>query len=110
MDRLQVLIPPELDAELRQSSRRLGISTGEFVRRAIRKALTQLDPTGSARDPVSKLAALFAPTGDIDQMPAEVERSRTKPFLKVFVDSMSQVRDWPRFPCVAAFDSARATF
>ncbi len=76
MSRLQVLIPPELSAELKKSSQRLGISTGEFVRRAIRKALPQGVPGDTENNPVSRLAALAAPTGDIDQMLAEIERGR----------------------------------
>jgi hypothetical protein len=74
--RLQVLIPSELDAELRKSSQRLGISTGEFVRRALRKSLAQFTSASQHDDPVAKLAALSAPTGDIDQMLAEIERGR----------------------------------
>jgi hypothetical protein len=74
--RLQVLIPAELDAQLRKSSQRLGISTGEFVRQALRKSL--LDPVlaETHEDPITALSALSAPTGDIDQMLAEIERGR----------------------------------
>jgi hypothetical protein len=72
--RLQVLIPPELNAELKKSSQRLGISTGEYVRRALRKSL--LPRTRINSDPVAALTALSAPTCDIDQMLAEIERGR----------------------------------
>jgi hypothetical protein len=74
MSRLQILIPPDLDAELRKSPQRQGISTGEFVRRAIRKSLPQL--TSNHQDPVASLASLAAPTGDIEQMLDEIERGR----------------------------------
>ena len=74
--RLQVLIPSELDAQLRKSSQRLGISTGEFVRRALRKSVLQPDSDAPPNDPVAGLAALSAPTADIEQMLAEIERGR----------------------------------
>jgi hypothetical protein len=74
--RLQVLIPPELDAQLRKSSQRLGISTGEFVRRALRKSVLHSASDIPVKDPVAGLAALSAPTADIEQMLAEIERGR----------------------------------
>jgi metal-responsive CopG/Arc/MetJ family transcriptional regulator len=74
--RLQVLIPSELDAQLRKSSQRLGISTGEFVRQALRKSISHQTSDDRQDDPVAKLAALSAPTGDIDQMLAEIEQGR----------------------------------
>lgn len=49
------------------------MSKGEWVRRAIERALA--DPH-SAPDPVARLAGLGAPTGDIDQMLAEIEAGR----------------------------------
>ncbi len=74
MSRLQILIPPDLDAELRKSAQRQGISTGEFVRRAIRKSL----PPSKLKDqdPIARLASLGAPTGDIEQMLDQIERGR----------------------------------
>jgi len=74
MSRLQVLIPPDLDADLRKSAQRQGISTGEFVRRAIRKSLPQSGSSG--QDPLLRLASLGGPTGDIEQMLDEIERGR----------------------------------
>jgi len=74
--RLQVLIPPELNAELQKSSARMGVSTGEFVRRALRKAVHSQGSGKAGDDPVAKLALLGAPTGDIDQMLEEIERGR----------------------------------
>jgi hypothetical protein len=74
--RLQVLIPPELDAQLRKSSQRLGISTGEFVRRALRKSVLEPASEVPPKDPVAGLAALSGPTADIEQMLAEIERGR----------------------------------
>jgi hypothetical protein len=74
--RLQVLIPPDLNAQLRKCSQRLGISTGEFVRRALRKSVLQSDGDIPRKDPLARLAALSAPTADMDQMLAEIERGR----------------------------------
>ncbi len=72
-NRLQVLIPEGLDARLRKAAQRNRLSKGEWVRRAIERALSQEKATP---DPVAKLAALNAPTGDIEQMLAEIEAGR----------------------------------
>ncbi len=76
--RLQVLIPEELDARVRKAARRLRISKGEWVRRAIEAALRRgtAEP-GEGRDPLARLESLDAPTGDIDQMLAEIEAGRS---------------------------------
>lgn len=74
--RLQVLIPAELDEQVRKSAQRVGISTGEWVRRALRESLSQQGSGTSQDDPVAKLAALSGPTGDIYQMLSEIERGR----------------------------------
>jgi hypothetical protein len=71
--RLQVLIPAGLDARIATAAQRHRLSKGEWVRRAIEKALA--DNAGPA-DPVSRLAGLGGPTGDIDQMLAEIEAGR----------------------------------
>jgi hypothetical protein len=72
-NRLQVLIPEELDAEVRKAASRRRLSKGEWVRRAIDRAL---DEERTAGDPVAALAALGAPTADVDQMLAEIEAGR----------------------------------
>jgi hypothetical protein len=72
--RLQVLIPERLEARIRKASQRCRISKGEWVRRAIEHALAQ---EGAVADPLSRLAALGAPTADIDQMLAEIEAGRS---------------------------------
>ncbi len=72
-NRLQVLVPPSLDRRLRKAAERARVSKGEFVRRAIERALA--DPHAPP-DPVARLAGLSAPTGDIDQMLAEIEAGR----------------------------------
>jgi hypothetical protein len=71
--RLQVLIPERLDARVRKASQRCRISKGEWVRRAIEHALAE---NGPPPDPLARLAALGAPTADIDQMLAEIEAGR----------------------------------
>jgi hypothetical protein len=70
--RLQVLIPPELDARLRKAAQRSGVSKGQWVRAAVEKALA----SGEV-DPVERLATLGAPTGDIEDMLAEIEAGRS---------------------------------
>jgi len=72
-NRLQVLIPEELDAELRKAASRRRISKGEWVRRAIDRALADERAAG---DPLGALAALAAPTADIGPMLAEIESGR----------------------------------
>jgi hypothetical protein len=75
--RLQVLIPEELDARIRKEASRERISKGEWVRRAIQVALRHGTDPGRGTDPLSRLATLEAPTGDIDQMLAEIEAGRS---------------------------------
>jgi hypothetical protein len=74
--RLQVLIPSDLDTQIRKSAQREGVSTGEWVRRAMRKSLAQSGNGIRGGDAVARLAALSAPTADMDQMLAEIERGR----------------------------------
>jgi len=68
--RLQVLVPPGLDAQVRMAAQRQGVSTEEWVRQALEGALVQdeRDP-----DPLARLSSLGAPTADIDQMLAEIK-------------------------------------
>jgi len=71
--RLQVLVPEALELRVRKAAQRSRLSTGAWVRRAIEQALSGDRPAG---DPLDKLTALEAPTGDIDQMLAEIEKGR----------------------------------
>ncbi len=71
--RLQVLIPDGLEARVRKAAQRTRVSKGEWVRRAIERALADRAPA----DPLARLAALGGPTGDIDQMLAEIEAGRS---------------------------------
>jgi hypothetical protein len=74
--RLQVLIPPELDAQLRKAAQRSRVSKGEWVRRVLQESLR---PPGKGRtisDPLVRLESLGAPTGDIDRMLSEIDSGR----------------------------------
>jgi hypothetical protein len=71
--RLQVLIPEALDARIGKAAQRQRVSKGEWVRQAIERALAE-GPREA--DPLERLAALGAPTGDIEQMLAEIEAGR----------------------------------
>ena len=72
--RLQVLIPEGLEVRVKKASQRSRISKGEWVRRAIERALAE---EGAPPDPLAQLAGLGAPTADIDQMLAEIEAGRS---------------------------------
>ncbi|MBA3638269.1 MAG: ribbon-helix-helix protein, CopG family [Acidobacteria bacterium] len=71
--RLQVLIPEGLDARVSKAAQRTRVSKGEWVRRALERALEDRrdDP-----DPVARLARLGGPTGDIEQILAEIDAGR----------------------------------
>jgi hypothetical protein len=71
--RLQVLVPEGLDRRVRKAAQRRRLSTGAWVREALERALAQDRP---AADPLDALARLGAPTGDIDQMLAEIDAGR----------------------------------
>lgn len=70
--RLQVLVPEPLDNRISKAAARSRVSKGEWVRRALEKALAE---TG-APDPLERLSSLGAPTGDPAQMLAEIEAGR----------------------------------
>ena len=74
--RLQVLIPEDLDMQLRKAAQRNRVSKGEWVRRALRQSVIPAK-TGKASDPVARLASLNAPTGNIEQMLSEIESGRS---------------------------------
>jgi hypothetical protein len=71
--RLQVLIPAGLDARVRKAAQRSRLSKGAWVRLAIERAIAD---SRLPADPLAKLSGLGAPTGDIDQMLAEIEAGR----------------------------------
>ncbi len=73
-NRLQVLVPPGLDARISKAAQRSGVSKGEWVRRAVER---ELSGDHAVPDPVERLAALGGPTGDLKQMLAEIEAGRS---------------------------------
>jgi hypothetical protein len=74
--RLQVLIPPELDAQLRKAAQRSRMSKGEWVRRVLQESLQQPGKGKAPSDSLLRLESLGAPTGDIDRMLSEIDSGR----------------------------------
>ena len=70
--RLQVLVPEALDRRIRKAASRSRTSTGAWVRQAIERALQ--DPHQG--DPLDELASIGGPTGDIEQVLAEIDAGR----------------------------------
>jgi hypothetical protein len=70
--RLQVLITESLDRRIRKAAQRQRLSNGAWVRQAIEHALQE----DRAVDPLDRLASLGGPTGDIEQMLAEIDAGR----------------------------------
>jgi hypothetical protein len=71
--RLQVLIPVGLDARIQKAAQRSRMSKGEWVRQAVERALSE---NRVAADALDRLSRLGAPTGDIDEMLAEIDAGR----------------------------------
>jgi Ribbon-helix-helix protein, copG family len=75
--RLQVLIPPELDAQLEKAAQRNRVSKGEWVRRALREAVRSASHVKAGSDPLTKLESLNGPSGGIKKMLSEIESGRS---------------------------------
>jgi hypothetical protein len=73
--RLQIIVPEALERRIRVSAQRSRLSTSAYVRRAIERALVEEQSAGDALD---RLSRLEAPTGDIEQLLAEVEAGRDR--------------------------------
>lgn len=73
--RLQILVPESLDSRLRKAADRERVSMGAWVRRAIEERLERQAARLPA-DPLAALRELDAPTADIDDMLAEIDRGR----------------------------------
>ena len=71
--RLQIIVPEGLERRARKAAQRRGETLSAWVRRAIERALADDRP---AIDPLERLSRLGGPTGDIEQMLAEVEAGR----------------------------------
>ncbi len=65
-------MPEALDRRIRKAAHRTRLSTGAWVRQAIERALQE----NHQGDPLDQLAALGAPTGDIEQILAEIDAGR----------------------------------
>jgi hypothetical protein len=74
---LQVLIPLELDAQLRKAAERNRVSKGEWVRRALQESLRKLGLGRANPDVLARLGSLNAPTANIKQMLSEIEAGRS---------------------------------
>jgi len=76
--RLQVILPEEEYRALAETARRQGTTVARVVRESLRRTLAE--ETGP--DPEERIAAVLrfarfaGPTGDIDQLLAEIERGR----------------------------------
>jgi hypothetical protein len=71
--RIQILVPEALERRVRKAAQRRQLPVGAWVREAIERALTEPPASGDA---LEKLGQLGAPTGDIEQMLAEIEAGR----------------------------------
>lgn len=71
--RLQVLVPESLERRIKKAAQRRRLAAGAWVREAIER---HLQDGPAAADPLDRLKALGAPTGDLEQMLAEIEAGR----------------------------------
>lgn len=79
--RLQVLLDEAELRDLREAADRHGLPVSEWVRRALREARRR-EPDGdidSKRRAVREAVRHEYPTGDIEQMLAEIEQGYTQP-------------------------------
>ena len=76
--RLQVVVSEEEMTSLRQAARRTGLTVSEWARQALRRARDeQAGPTAASRlRALERALACNHPTGDIDEMLADIERGR----------------------------------
>jgi hypothetical protein len=68
-----VLVPESLERRVKKAAQRRRLPAGAWVREAIERHLADDRP---AADPLERLKALGAPTGDLEQMLAEIEAGR----------------------------------
>jgi hypothetical protein len=62
--RLQVLISPELDAQLRKAAQRIRVSKGEWVRRVLQESVRKPSKGRAMSDPLVRLESLGTPTAE----------------------------------------------
>ena len=65
-------MPEALNRRIRKAAHRRRLSTGAWVREAIERALQD----HRSSDALDELSQLGAPTGDLDQMLAEIDAGR----------------------------------
>ncbi len=70
--RLAVEVPEEIGVSVKTAAKREGLSEEAWLRRAIEHGLRNGVPRET---PLARLAALSAPTADIEAMIAEIEAS-----------------------------------
>ncbi len=70
----RLAIPGALEDRVRAAAERQHMSTAEWLRLAVERAL---DGHVQAPDPLARLASLDAPTADIDEMLAQIEAGRS---------------------------------
>jgi hypothetical protein len=68
-----MLVPVSLDARIIKAASRRRLSKGAWVRWALEMALAEETKT---EDPLARLAALGAPTGDVKKMLSEIGAGR----------------------------------
>lgn len=71
--RLQVLVPESLERRIKKAAQRRRLPAGAWVREAIERHLDEARPSSDA---LERLKALGAPTGDLEQMLAEIDAGR----------------------------------
>ena len=76
--RLQIVMSEAEVASLRRVARRAGLTVSEWARRALRAARdTQAGPSPDSRlEALARALRCNHPTGDIDDMLADIERGR----------------------------------
>ena len=77
--RLQIVMSDSEAASLRRAARRAGLTLSEWARRALRAArdARAVPSPGSPLDALDRALACNHPTGDIDEMLADIERRRS---------------------------------
>ncbi len=79
--RLQVVLPDDEYRDLARAARKRGASVSELVRQSLRRALAERPEPGADERiaAVLRFARFAGPTGDIEQILAEIEKGRTEP-------------------------------
>jgi Arc/MetJ-type ribon-helix-helix transcriptional regulator len=73
--RFQVLISPDLDAQIEKVARRSRVSKSEWVRRALKESLLR-EGSETKTNPVERMAALACPISEIYSILEEIDEGR----------------------------------